>query len=144
MTKNTITTAVLLASLFAAGAAHAQAAQVIEQAISITPAFTSTTRTECTTAAPGGGWLGPAIGAIIGGGAGSQVGKGSGQAAAAAIGATLGAQAGGAIAGNGTAGGQTCRDITERVLTGYTLRTSGGKDVFVPLQLVNSFNAANR
>lgn len=143
MTKNTITTAVLLASLFAAGAAHAQAAQVIEQAISITPAFTSTTRTECTTAAPGGGWLGPALGAILGGGAGSQVGKGSGQAAAAAIGATLGAQAG-AIAGNGTAGGQTCRDITERVLTGYTLRTSGGKDVFVPLQLVNSFNAANR
>ncbi len=145
MTKNTITTAVLLASLFAAGAAHAQAAQVIEQAISITPAFTSTTRTECTSNAPSGGWLGPALGAILGGGAGSQVGKGSGQAAAAAIGATLGAQAGGAIGGNGnSAPTQTCRDITERTLTGYTLRTSGGRDVFVPLSLVNSFNAANR
>lgn len=144
MTKTIITTSLVASFFAAAGAAHAQATPVIEQAIGITPAFTATTRTECTTAAPGGGWLGPALGAILGGGAGSQVGKGSGQAAAAAIGATLGAQAGGAIAGNGTAGGQTCRDITERVLTGYTLRTSGGKDVFVPLQLVNSFNAANR
>ena len=143
MTK-TITITLIAASLFiAAGAAHAQAAP-LDRAISIEPAFTSTTRTECTSSAPSGGWLGPALGAILGGGAGSQVGKGSGQAAAAAIGATLGAQAGSAIAGNGTAGGQTCRDITERVLTGYTLRTSGGKDVFVPLQLVNSFNAANR
>lgn len=127
-----------------AGTAHAQ---TIEQAVSINPAFTSTTRTECTTPATSGGWLGPALGAIIGGGAGSQVGKGSGQAAAAAIGATLGAQAGGAIAGNGNgtqATTQTCRDITERTLTGYTLRTASGREVFVPLQLVNSFNSANR
>lgn len=124
------------------GTAHAQ---TVEQAVSINPAFTSSTRTECTTPATSGGWLGPALGAILGGGAGSQVGKGSGQAAAAAIGATLGAQAGGAIAGNGNAQAtQTCRDITERTLTGYTLRTTSGREVFVPLQLVNSFNAANR
>lgn len=144
MTKTTTLT-LIIASLFAAGAgaAHAQAAP-LERAISITPAFTSTTRTECTSTAPSGGWLGPALGAIIGGGAGSQVGKGSGQAAAAAIGATLGAQAGGAIAGSGTAGGQTCRDITERVLTGYMLRTDESRDVFVPLDLVNRFNANNR
>lgn len=143
MTK-TITIALIAASLFvAAGAAHSQAAP-LERAISISPSFTSTTRTECTSTAPNGGWLGPALGAIIGGGAGSQVGKGSGQAAAAAIGATLGAQAGGAIAGSGTAGGQTCRDITERVLTGYMLRTDESRDVFVPLDLVNRFNANNR
>lgn len=142
-----ITTAIALAvlALAAAGTAHAQTTgPAAEQAISITPTFTSSTRTECTTAAPSGGWFGPALGAIIGGGAGSQVGKGSGQAAAAAIGATLGAQAGGAISGNGTPAGQTCRDITERTLTGYTMRTSGGREVFVSVHLVQQFNAANR
>lgn len=159
MTK-TIATSLVIASLLAlaaTGAAHAQAYDFrgvagvagternTEQAVSISPAFTSTTRTECTTPASSGGWFGPALGAIIGGGAGSQVGGGSGQAAAAAIGATLGAQAGGAIAGNsGSAPQQTCRDITERVLTGYMLRTSSGRDVFVSVQIVNSFNANNR
>lgn len=143
--KKTTASIFTVASLFAAGAAYAQTGPAVEQAISITPAFTSTTRTECTSTAPSGGWLGPALGAILGGGAGSQVGKGSGQAAAAAIGATLGAQAGSAIAGNGNAQPtQTCRDITERTLTGYTLRTSGGRDVFVPLDLVQRFNYANR
>lgn len=138
--KHTIAT-IAAAVALTAGAAHAQ---TVEQAVSINPAFTSTTRTECTSSAPSGGWLGPALGAIIGGGAGSQVGKGSGQAAAAAIGATLGAQAGGAISGNGNAQAvQTCRDITERVLTGYTLRTASGREVFVSLQLKNSFNAAS-
>lgn len=141
--KQVITTLAVAAAL-TAGKAQAQSYGV-EQAVSIAPAFTSSTRTECTSSAPSGGWLGPALGAILGGGAGSQVGKGSGQAAAAAIGATLGAQAGGAIAGNGNAQAtQTCRDITERTLTGYTLRTTSGREVFVPLQLVNSFNAANR
>lgn len=143
MTKTIITTAVI-ASLFAAGA-HAQSVPTIEQAISITPVFTATTRTECTTPATSGGWLGPALGAILGGGVGSQIGKGSGQVAAGSIGAVLGGQAGGAIAGNGnTQPTQTCRDITERALTGYTLRTSSGRDVFVPLHLLNSFNTANR
>lgn len=154
--KRTITTiaftAIAFAAIaFAAAGAHAQSGPSIEQAISITPAFTATTRTECTitaASAPSGGWLGPALGAILGGGAGSQVGKGSGQAAAAAIGATLGAQAGGAMSGNNSNGNtaptQTCRDITERVLTGYTMRTSFGRDVFVQLQLVQQFNAANR
>lgn len=132
-TKRTITT---IALALAAGGAHAQSGPTVEQAVSITPAFTSTTRTECAAPAASGGWLGPALGAIIGGGAGSQVGKGSGQAAAAAIGATLGAQAGGAIAGNGSSTPtQTCRDITERTLNGYVLRTNGGRDVFVPLSL---------
>lgn len=137
MTKKTITITLIAASLFiAAGAAHAQSVPVVEQAVSIMPAFTATTRTECTTPASGG-WLGPALGAIIGGGAGSQAGKGSGQAAAAAIGATLGAQAGGAIAGNGnTQPTQTCRDITERTLTGYTLRTSAGRDVFISNEVI--------
>ena len=148
--KRTITTIAFTALVLTAAGAHAQSGPSIEQAISITPSFTSTTRTECTTtaSAPSGGWLGPALGAIIGGGAGSQVGKGSGQAAAAAIGATLGAQAGGAISGNNSNGNtaptQTCRDITERVLTGYVMRTSLNRDVFVPISLVKSFNAANR
>lgn len=139
--KRTITT---IALALAAAGAHAQHAPTVEQAISITPAFTATTRTECTASAPSGGWLGPALGAIIGGGAGSQVGKGSGQAAAAAIGATLGAQAGGAVTNNGTPAGQTCRDITERTLTGYTMRTTGGRDVFVPVSLVLQFNNTHR
>lgn len=133
--------AAVFVSLFAAGA-QAQSGPSVEQAVTVTPAYTSTTRTECTTAAPSGGWLGSALGAIIGGGAGSQVGKGSGQAAAAAIGATLGAQAGGAISGNGnSAPTQTCRDVTDRTLTGYTLRTSFNRDVFVPLQLVQQLNS---
>lgn len=136
--KRTITITTIALALAAAGA-HAQHAPTVEQAINITPAFTSTTRTECTTAAPGGGWLGPALGAIIGGGAGSQVGKGSGQSAAAAIGATLGAQAGAAVTNNGTQPTQTCRDITERALTGYSMRTSSGRDVFLPAPLVDSF-----
>lgn len=142
--KRTIYT-ITIASLFATGAAHAQAAPVDDQAVSITPAFNTTTRTECTTPAASGGWLGPALGAILGGGAGSQVGKGSGQAAAAAIGATLGAQAGGAITGSSNAQTtQTCRDITERTLRGYMLRTAEGSDVFVPIDLVQRFNSANR
>ncbi len=140
--KRTITT---IALALAAAGAHAQNVPNVEQAVSITPAFTSTTRTECTSTAPSGGWLGPALGAIIGGGAGSQVGKGSGQSAAAAIGATLGAQAGGAISGNGSnQPTQTCRDITERALTGYTMRTTGGRDVFVPVSLVQQFNNTHR
>lgn len=141
--KRIITTIVLA---FAAAGAHAQSGPSVEQAISITPSFSSTTRTECTTSAASGGWFGPALGAILGGGAGSQVGKGSGQAAAAAIGATLGAQAGVAISGNGSnQSTQTCRDITERKLTGYTMRTTGGRgDVFVPVSLVQQFNSANR
>lgn len=139
--KRTITTIVLA---FAAAGAHAQSGPTIEQAVSITPAFTATTRTECTASAPSGGWLGPALGAIIGGGAGSQVGKGSGQSAAAAIGATLGAQAGAAVTNNGTQPTQTCRDITERVLTGYTMRTTNGRDVFVPALLVQQFNNTHR
>lgn len=141
--KRTITIAFTALALAAAGA-HAQSGPTIEQAISIAPAFTATTRTECNASAPSGGWLGPALGAILGGGAGSQVGKGSGQAAAAGIGAALGAQAGAAMNGNGAPAGQTCRDITERTLNGYMLRTTGGRDVFVPVSLVQSFNAANR
>lgn len=138
--KRTITTTTIALALATTGA-HAQSGPTSDQAISITPAFTATTRTECSSAAPSGGWLGPALGAIIGGGAGSQVGKGSGQSAAAAIGATLGAQAGGAIAGNGnSAPTQTCRDITERTLNGYVLRTNGGRDVFVPLSLAQSLS----
>lgn len=144
--KRLITITAFTALALTAAGAHAQHAPGVEQAVSITPAFTATTRTECTSAVPGGGggWLGPALGAILGGGAGSQVGKGSGQAAAAAIGATLGAQAGGAMSSNGTPAGQTCRDITERRLDGYTLRTSFNRDVFVPLQLIQSFNTATR
>lgn len=134
--KRTITT---IAFALAASGAHAQHAPTVEQAVSITPVFTSTTRTECTASAPSGGWFGPALGAIIGGGAGSQVGKGSGQAAAAGIGAALGAQAGAAM-NNNSGTQQTCRDITERVLNGYMLRTSSGRDVFMPLSLAQSFN----
>lgn len=141
---------IITALVLTAAGANAQSGPSVAQAVSITPAFISSTRTECTTttSAPSGGWLGSALGAIIGGGAGSQVGGGSGQAAAAAIGATLGAQAGGAIAGNNSNGSnqpaQTCRDITERVLTGYTMRTSLNRDVFVPVSLVQQFSSANR
>lgn len=135
--KHAITTIALV--LTATTGAHAQSGPTSDQAISITPAFTASTRTECSSAAPSGGWLGQALGGILGAGAGSQVGKGSGQSAAAAAGAVLGAQAGAAIS-NGTPT-QTCRDITERSLTGYTLRTAGGRDVFLPAALVDSFSA---
>lgn len=141
--KRTITiTTIVLA--FAAAGAHAQNVPTVEQAVSIAPAFTSTTRTECAASAPSGGWLGPALGAILGGGAGSQLGKGSGQAAAAGIGAVLGAQAGGAVTNNGNQPTQTCRDITERKLDGYMMRTTGGRDVFVPGWLVQQFNNTHR
>lgn len=125
-------------ALAAAGTAHAQATAPVEQAVGITQVTAPLIRTECR-AATGGGWFGPALGAILGGGAGSQVGKGSGQAAAAAIGATLGAQAGGAVAGNSN-GGQTCREIHESEMVGYSIRTSAGRDVFVPLVLIQQFN----
>ena len=137
--------AAVFVSLFASAGAQAQSGPSVEHAVSVTPIFfTSSTRTECTANRPQG-WLGSALGAILGGGAGSQVGGGSGQAAAAAIGATLGAQAGGAMTSNSnSAPTQTCRDVTDRTMTGYTLRTSYGRDVFVPLQLIQQFNAANR
>lgn len=144
MKKQIITLAI---ATLAATSAHAQAGPTTDQAISIAPSYSTSTRTECSTAAPvGGGWLGPAIGAILGGGAGSQIGSGSGQAAAAAIGATLGAQAGAAMSSNsgGSAqpGTQTCRDVVERTLVGYMIRTTGGS-VFVPLSLVQQFNNGN-
>lgn len=138
----TITTIAL--ALVATGA-HAQVAPVTEQAVGITPAFTASTRTECVAAPAGGGWLSQALGAVIGGGLGSQVGGGSGQAAAAAIGATLGAQAGAAMSPQPQAQpAQTCREIVERVLTGYMLRTASGRDIFVPRQLVEQFNSGGR
>lgn len=131
--------AVIAATLAASGAAHAQSAPVTAQAFDVTPSYSTSTRTECTSTPAASGWFGPALGAILGGGAGSQVGKGSGQAAAAAIGATLGAQAGAAVTNNGNQQTQTCRDIAERTLTGYMLRTTHG-DVFVPLSLSERFN----
>lgn len=145
--KHTIITTIILATSFAASGVQAQASggAVAEQAISIAPAFTTSTRAECTTGGSAPGWLGQALGGVLGAGLGSQVGKGTGNSAAAAAGAVLGAQVGAAMSnGGGTQTTQTCRDIIERTLTGYMLRTSGGRDVFVPLQLVNSFNAANR
>lgn len=142
--KRTITTIAL--TLAAATGAHAQSGPTTEQAISIAPSFTSSTRTECTSAAPaGGGWLSQALGGILGAGVGSQVGKGSGQSAAAAAGAVLGAQAGAAMS-NGSAQPtptQTCRDVIDRTHVGYMLRTSAGRDVFVPLSVVQSFNNGN-
>lgn len=143
--KRIITITAFTALALAATGAHAQYAPGVEQAVSITPAFTSTTRTECSTAAPaGGGWLGQALGGILGAGVGSQVGKGSGQAAAAAAGAVLGAQAGAAMSDSNGTPTQTCRDITERTLTGYMMRTSSGRDVFLPALLVDSFTARGR
>lgn len=145
----THTIAAIAATIAAAGAAHAQAygtgkpAQT-EYAVSITPSFTSSTRTECsaTPAAPtGGGWLGQALGGIIGAGVGSQIGSGSGQSAAAAAGAVLGAQAGAAMSNGSTQPAQTCRDVTERTLIGYTLRAVTGREIFVPLALVQAFNS---
>lgn len=146
MKRITTTITAALVGVLAAGAAHAQSAPVTEQAISIAPSFTTNTRTECTSTTPAsGGWLSQALGAIIGGGAGSQVGGGSGQAAAAAIGATLGAQAGAAMSPQPQAQpAQTCREIVERVLTGYMLRTASGRDIFVPRQLVEQFNSGGR
>lgn len=130
----------VVAAIAVSGAANAQSAGFTAQAFDVMPSYSTSTRTECTsTPAASGGWLGPALGAIIGGGAGSQVGKGSGQAAAAAIGATLGAQAGAAVTNNGNQQTQTCRDIAERTLAGYMLRTTNG-DVFVPLSLSERFN----
>lgn len=136
---NTKVTALFFASLLTAAThAHAQSASSSsEHVVSATPVYVSTTRTECQTAR-GGGWLGPALGAILGGGAGSQVGKGSGQAAAAAIGATLGAQAGAAVGGDGSAQqAQTCRDVVERQHVGFTLRTSASRDVFISNEVIN-------
>lgn len=132
--KTIVAVAVAALSLFPLSA-HAQ---TTEQAVGITPSFTSTTRTECTTSSGGvPGWLGQALGGVVGAGVGSQIGKGSGQSAAAAAGAVLGAQAGAAMSSNQPAG-QTCRDITERTLHGYTLHTSHGRDVFLPSSLVQS------
>ena len=137
--KNIAIALAAVAGFAAAGLASAQNVVAPETATNITPVFESTQRTECQTAPSGGGWLGQALGGILGAGVGSQVGKGTGNSAAAAAGgATFGAQAGGGN-GNGTTT-QTCRDITERTLTGYTLRTAGGRDVFVPLSLVQQFN----
>ena len=122
--------AIILAAVTFASVAHAD-----ETAISLDPVYSNTVRTECTTAQAGGGWLGPALGAIIGGGAGSQVGKGSGQAAAAAIGATLGAQAGTAMS-SGQQARQECREVAERNLTGYSVKTNFGQRVFVPADMM--------
>lgn len=127
---------IAIAAALALAAGSATAIEHGETAVSITPSYSSTTRSECATPSTSGGWIGPALGAIIGGGAGSQIGKGSGQAAAAAIGATLGAQAGAAMSGN-VKPTQACRDVSERTLNGYMLRTNAGRDVFIPLHLIN-------
>lgn len=131
--------AVIAATIAATGAAHAQSAPVTAQAFDVTPSYSTSTRTECTSS--GGvvpGWLGQALGGVIGAGVGSQVGKGTGNSAAAAAGAVLGAQAGAAMSGAGQST-QTCREVTERSLAGYMLRTTNG-DVFVPLSLAGRFN----
>lgn len=124
--------AIIFAAVTFASVAHAD-----ETAISLDPVYSNTVRTECTTiqAQAGGGWIGPALGAIIGGGAGSQVGKGSGQAAAAAIGAALGAQAGTAMS-SGQQARQECREVAERNLTGYSVKTNFGQRVFVPADMM--------
>lgn len=142
--------AVAFASLFAGGA-HAQSYPDFEEVISYTPhSYAEKSETVCEeprSAGSDGGWLGPALGAIVGGGAGSQVGKGSGQAAAAAIGAVLGAQAGGAIA-NKSAQTQdqskTCKQVITHRMNGYMLHTSSGREIFMPLRIVNSLSDTNR
>lgn len=132
--------AIALATLAASGVAHAQMASGPAQAYDATPSYSHTTRTECASTGSGTpGWLGQALGGVIGAGVGSQMGKGTGNSAAAAAGAVLGAQAGAAMSGNGQPT-KTCRDVTERTLTGYILRTTGG-DVFVPLDLAARFNS---
>jgi uncharacterized protein YcfJ len=144
MKKQVITTAAALA-LVAAGAAQAQAQeQRDDEAVGIEPHFVFTRSvSDCggnsSPTAASNNWLGQALGAIVGGGVGSQVGKGRGNAAAAAIGASLGAQAGAAMSGSGNSSGTpapTCKQVVERELNGYTIYTSGGRKVFVPLSLV--------
>lgn len=141
--------AVAFASLFAGGA-HAQSYPDFEEVISYTPhSYAEKSEIVCEEPRPanGGGWLGPALGAIVGGGAGSQVGKGSGQAAAAAIGAVLGAQAGGAISNKSTQTqdqSKTCKQVITHRMNGYMLRTSSGREVFMPLRIVNSLSDTNR
>ena len=132
--------AVIAAAVVAAGAAHAQSTVSTAQAFDVTPSYSHTTRTECTSSGNGvPGWLGQALGGVIGAGAGSQIGKGTGNSAAAAAGAVLGAQAGAAMSGSGQPS-QTCREVTERSLAGYVLRTTSG-DVFVPAELAQRFAA---
>lgn len=129
----------VVAAIAASGAANAQSPGVIADALDVTPSYSTSTRTECTSS--GGvvpGWLGQALGGVIGAGVGSQVGKGTGNSAAAAAGAVLGAQAGAAMSGNGQPT-QTCREVVERHLVGYLVRTGLG-NVFVPLELANRFS----
>lgn len=116
-----------------AGAVYAQT-PVAAQAFDVSPSYSHTTRTECTSASSGvPGWLGQALGGVVGAGVGSQIGKGTGNSAAAAAGAVLGAQAGAAMSG-GSQPTQSCREVVDRTLDGYMLRTTNG-DVFVPLGL---------
>lgn len=127
--------AVLALALAASSAAQAQ--NVVEQADRIEPVFDTQTRTECTAAPAGGGWLGQALGGVLGAGIGSQIGKGSGQAAAAAAGAVLGAQAGAAVTNNSQQpAGQTCRQLVDRELVGYSIVTQHGRAVFLPIGMV--------
>lgn len=130
----------VIAAVAASSVAHAQSAPIAAQAFDVTPSYSHTTRTECASSGSGvPGWLGQALGGVVGAGVGSQVGKGTGNSAAAAAGAVLGAQAGAAVTNNGTPT-QTCREIVDRNLVGYMLRTSSG-DVFVPLEVAQRFAA---
>jgi uncharacterized protein YcfJ len=142
--KKQIITATALA-LVAAGTAQAQAQQVADdEAVGIEPHFVFTKSvSDCggnySPTAASNNWFAQALGAIAGGGAGSQIGKGRGNSAAAAIGAVLGAQAGAAMSGSGNSSSTpapTCRQVVERELNGYTIYTSGGRKVFVPIELV--------
>lgn len=130
----------LIAVITLAAATTAQAQTIAEQADRIEPVYDTQSRTECTAAPAGGGWLGQALGGVLGAGIGSQVGKGSGQAAAAAAGAVLGAQAGAAVTSNGQPSGQTCRQIVDRTLTGYTVVTQRGHAVFLPIGMVRGMS----
>lgn len=132
---------VIAAALAAFGAAQAQVSYTTSRALDVKPSYSYTTRTECTSTGSGGsGWLGQALGGVIGAGVGSQMGKGTGNSAAAAAGAVLGAQAGAAMSGNSQSQPtQTCREVTDRTLDGYMLRTENGW-VLVPLEIAQRFN----
>lgn len=125
------------AALIYTSAAHAQAYSGPETATSITPTYSSTTRTECRAAGVMPGWLGKSLGAVLGAAAGSEVGKGKGNAIATASGAVLGAQAGEAMT-SGSAATQTCVQVIDKTLTGYEV--AGRKSrLFVPLEMIQTF-----
>lgn len=127
------------AALIYTGAAHAQAYSGPETATSITPIYSSATRTECKGAGNMPGWLGKSLGAVLGAAAGSEVGKGKGNGIATASGAVLGAQAGAAVTRDGQGPVQRCQIVIDKRLTGYTLATDRNRAVFVPVELIDNY-----